>query len=230
MFSKWIFIYHSVALLAIYLQSCEGKTIHLDFVEHLEECMEYEDMHEYEKCYHIKIAEACVRLNCSAQGESDCYVDSNGTSCVCRNGYIHDNLTNKCVDIDECSHYGSCSQGCLNSAGSHQCVCASGFVLSIDQRTCKVANKFAALLLFSSSDAIRAVSLISDYTYPVKENIAQAVGTSYDGEYVYWTEVQLHSESIVRSRLNGSEMEVGNGRPSAGIAKLINKSDSLRFW
>lgn len=38
-------------------------------------------------------------------------------------------------DIDECQR-GVCSQGCVNSIGSYNCSCFTGYSLSSDQTTC----------------------------------------------------------------------------------------------
>ena len=41
------------------------------------------------------------------------------------------------IDINECiANTDGCDQGCLNTIGSFQCTCDSGYVLSSDQRTC----------------------------------------------------------------------------------------------
>ncbi|KAF7696870.1 epidermal growth factor-like protein 7 [Silurus meridionalis] len=40
------------------------------------------------------------------------------------------------IDVDECKVAHGCSQQCMNSAGSYQCVCADGFRLAEDRRSC----------------------------------------------------------------------------------------------
>ncbi|KAK3555214.1 hypothetical protein QTP86_010464 [Hemibagrus guttatus] len=39
-------------------------------------------------------------------------------------------------DVDECKGAHGCSHQCMNSAGSYQCVCADGFRLAEDRRSC----------------------------------------------------------------------------------------------
>jgi len=41
------------------------------------------------------------------------------------------------TDIDECLEYNDCHQMCLNTDGSYQCNCNTGFVLTVDNRTCE---------------------------------------------------------------------------------------------
>ncbi|XP_060791709.1 epidermal growth factor-like protein 7 isoform X2 [Neoarius graeffei] len=40
------------------------------------------------------------------------------------------------IDVDECKGAHGCSHQCMNSAGSYQCVCADGFRLAQDRRSC----------------------------------------------------------------------------------------------
>lgn len=40
------------------------------------------------------------------------------------------------LDVDECKGAHGCSHQCMNSAGSYQCVCADGFRLAQDRRSC----------------------------------------------------------------------------------------------
>ena len=41
------------------------------------------------------------------------------------------------VDIDECMEYNDCHQICVNTDGSYQYSCNTGFVLTMDNRTCE---------------------------------------------------------------------------------------------
>ena len=41
------------------------------------------------------------------------------------------------ADVDECLvSNGGCNQTCMNTYGSHQCLCETGFTLSADNRNC----------------------------------------------------------------------------------------------
>lgn len=44
--------------------------------------------------------------------------------------------------------------------------------------------------------------------YVVHEDLDRVVGLSYDGVYVYWTGIMAGEESIVRSKEDGSHMEI----------------------
>lgn len=53
--------------------------------------------------------------------------DQNG-NCICRQGYMRDDRSEKCVDVDECSKL-SCGTNalCKNLPGSYECQCPTGF-------------------------------------------------------------------------------------------------------
>lgn len=48
----------------------------------------------------------------------------------------------------------------------------------------------------------------------VAENLNQVIGVSYDGSHVYWTDISAQVESIMKSKKDGSELQV---RVSHGI-------------
>lgn len=54
---------------------------------------------------------------------------------------MEDGLT--CADIDECEGQssGMCSQLCINSPGSYQCDCHSGYIMEADGHHCKITGK-----------------------------------------------------------------------------------------
>lgn len=52
------------------------------------------------------------------------------------------------------------------------------------------------------------VGLKSDHRSIVTDKVRQVVGLSFDGHFVYWTNVALNTESIVKARQDGTKMEV----------------------
>lgn len=43
----------------------------------------------------------------------------------------------------------------------------------------------------------------------VADNLNQVIGITYDGEYVYWTDISVQVESIMRANSDGSDIQVG---------------------
>lgn len=42
----------------------------------------------------------------------------------------------------------------------------------------------------------------------VAENLNQVIGICYDGENVYWTDISVQVESIMKAKTDGTEMQV----------------------
>ncbi|WAR23702.1 MLP-like protein [Mya arenaria] len=84
--------------------------------------------------------DGCASSPCSlGRTCSDIYNHSAGGSSYtcggCPNGYIVDN--NNCADINECqTNVSVCEQDCVNTDGSFQCSCNSGYRLSGNRRSC----------------------------------------------------------------------------------------------
>ncbi|XP_028318745.1 collagen and calcium-binding EGF domain-containing protein 1 isoform X2 [Gouania willdenowi] len=78
--------------------------------------------------------------------------------CTCYAGYRYDRERHRnrekpyCLDIDECANRNmtTCSQICINTAGSYRCDCEKGFFLEEDGKTCTKGER--ALNLFGKSD------------------------------------------------------------------------------
>ncbi|XP_059618932.1 putative vitellogenin receptor isoform X2 [Phlebotomus argentipes] len=144
----------------------------------------------------------CDKLNCPRR----CKVYPNGPQCLCPNGYYYDVHSNTCEDINECDIFGHCSQGCINSKGSYQCTCVDGFRLKSDNRTCVVSSG-DALMLYTTQRSIRGYHLKSQVQTVVAMNMSLVIGVSYDGHWVFWTDLSLKAERIMRARDDGSQRE-----------------------
>lgn len=161
---------------------------------------------ESQKCQESKDTRACNTFGCPTK--SNCVLRPSGPTCLCKQGFKFNETNKQCEDINECLIYGICSQGCSNTEGSYKCFCAPQFRLLEDNRTCEATGDKEALLIYAGHRAVNAVALKSKHMYPIAENLNQVIGTSYDGRYVYWTDISLHIESITRSKIDGSQTEV----------------------
>lgn len=111
-------------------------------------------------------------------------------------------------DINECMEFGTCSQGCYNTIGSYKCSCAPGYKLQYDNRSCEVTGQTEPLLLFAASKTVNWFSLRTKHLRRIAEDMHQVIGICYDGEYVYWTDISVQVESIMKAKSNGSEIKV----------------------
>ena len=72
----------------------------------------------------------CIKGQCNeaiCSGDKVC-VAPNKMTCKCHDGYQLDDFNN-CIDIDECSELTTCDEKavCINSHGSYNCTCKTGF-------------------------------------------------------------------------------------------------------
>lgn len=131
-----------------------------------------------------------------------------GPECICPKGFRHSLLEDVCVDIDEClEQYGACSQTCINAPGTYRCTCDEGYTLREDNRTCE-AHGEEALLLYTTQVTVMGVNLRSKRVYTVAKNLTKVIGVSYNGEHIYWTNIQNEGESIVKANPDGSQQEI----------------------
>lgn len=69
-------------------------------------------------------------------------------------------------------------------------------------------GKTGALLLYAASTSINWFALKSNHMKRVAKNLNQAIGISYDGEFMYWTNILVESESLMRAKIDSSEVMV----------------------
>ncbi|XP_053543616.1 epidermal growth factor-like protein 7 isoform X2 [Ictalurus punctatus] len=74
-------------------------------------------------CNHALCVQACLNGgSCTRPNHCACAFGWTGRYCQ--------------IDVDECKGAHGCSHHCINSAGSYHCVCADGFRLAEDRRSC----------------------------------------------------------------------------------------------
>ncbi|XP_059222428.1 putative vitellogenin receptor isoform X2 [Stomoxys calcitrans] len=131
-----------------------------------------------------------------------------GAECICPKGFKHSKRDDLCVDIDECvEQYGVCSQMCVNTPGRYRCLCDEGYRLREDNHTCEAVGE-EALLLYTTQVTVMGVHLRSRRVYTVAKNLTKVIGVAYNGEHIYWTNIQNEAESIVRANPDGSQQEI----------------------
>lgn len=158
------------------------------------------------ECLHYDNNTACPVGTCTSNAE--CFIVPSGPVCICPKGFKYNLISRKCEDIDECQQYGICSQGCTNTIGSYRCTCVKKFKLLKDQKTCETTSGTEPLLLFAGKKSISAVKLTSRHQYVITEQLHQVIGVTYDGHYIYWTDIALNTESIMKAKEDGTQIEV----------------------
>lgn len=87
-------------------------------------------------------------------------------------------------------------------------MCAPGFRLRRNKHKCKALGRTDPLLLYAASRSVNWFMLKSKRMKQVANNLNQVVGITYDGAHIYWTDISIQVESVMRSKLDGSEKEV----------------------
>lgn len=64
------------------------------------------------------------------------------------------------------------------------------------------------MLLFAGKSSVNGIILSNKRQFVVTEQTLQVIGVSYDGRFVYWTDIGRKSESLVKAREDGSQMQV----------------------
>ena len=108
-------------------------------------------------------------------------------------------------DINECLQWDICSQRCINTPGSYKCECVKKFKLNNDSQTCQVSDGKEGLMVFAARSSIFMVTLTSRHSSEIKSNNDRVVGVTYDGTFIYWTDVFITKESIKKAREDGTE-------------------------
>ncbi|KAJ6637160.1 putative vitellogenin receptor [Pseudolycoriella hygida] len=148
---------------------------------------------------------ACESNYCPRDAE--CYIWPTGPVCICPKGFFYNAHQKVCEDIDECQTHGICSQLCTNTPGSYNCSCVPRFRLKNDRKTCESISHTEPTLLYAGKKSINMVYLRSGHETVITEKVRQVIGVSSDGHFIYWTNVALNTESIVKAREDGSKME-----------------------
>ncbi|KAL3836533.1 hypothetical protein ACJMK2_021957, partial [Sinanodonta woodiana] len=74
----------------------------------------------------------CKETNIPCSGKKNVCLNTPGSHrCLCEDGYVRDNSSADCMDLNECNDttLNDCDQICINTDGSYMCSCNKGFAL-----------------------------------------------------------------------------------------------------
>ncbi|KAH8384977.1 hypothetical protein KR093_003920, partial [Drosophila rubida] len=164
-----------------------------------------------------------VKPDCSSTkcplGASCHMLPTSGPECFCRAGFRLMTSKQQCEDINECEERNDlCSQRCENNSGGFNCACDAGYQLGTsNNRTCHAIDidNRPPLLLYTTQVSVVGIRLnnrqsasLRNHVFTIASNLSKVIGVAYDGEHIYWTNIQHEVESIVRARADGSNAEI----------------------
>ncbi|XP_064556763.1 vitellogenin receptor Yl isoform X2 [Drosophila montana] len=169
-------------------------------------------------------SESCrAKPDCSTKkcppGASCHMMPASGPECFCPDGFRLLKFKDKCEDINECQERDDlCSQRCENTSGGYRCACDAGYELDAsNNHTCHAldigSGKQSALLLYTTQVTVMGMHLTQqthqrNHVFSVATNLSKVIGVAFDGDHIYWTNIQNEAESIVRARADGSMAEI----------------------
>ncbi|XP_037739600.1 prolow-density lipoprotein receptor-related protein 1 isoform X1 [Chelonia mydas] len=146
--------------------------------------------------------------------EAKCVQSQTAVYCTCRSGFQKAPDKNTCQDINECSTFGTCSQLCNNTKGSHVCSCARNFMKT--HHTCKAEGSEQQILYIADDNKIRSMYPFNpnsayEPAFQGDENVRiDAMDIYVKGNKIYWT--NWHTGKISYRELPSSAASTASNR------------------
>ncbi|XP_028972428.1 growth arrest-specific protein 6 isoform X2 [Esox lucius] len=115
-------------------------------------------------------------------------VNREGThDCLCETGYVYDNNTKTCLDVNECEQ-SVCEEECVNTPGSFRCFCDGrhGMKLSQDLRSCQNITTCVSLTMKRNSRSLYLGRMFSGVPV-VRLRFRRKVQTGFSAEFDFRT-------------------------------------------
>uniref|UniRef100_H9H785 LDL receptor related protein 1 n=1 Tax=Monodelphis domestica TaxID=13616 RepID=H9H785_MONDO len=163
-----------------------------------------EDGSDEEGCSPDPKLSSCAGNGSVCGDEARCVQSPKAVYCACRPGFHTVPGQRGCQDINECLRFGTCSQLCNNTKGSHLCSCARNFMKV--HNTCKAEGSEYQVLYIADDNEIR--SLFPGHPNSAYEQAFQgdesvridAMDVHVKAGRVYWTNWHTGTISFRRMR------------------------------
>eukprot|EP00079_Xenopus_tropicalis_P012610 XP_002939758.2 PREDICTED: prolow-density lipoprotein receptor-related protein 1 [Xenopus tropicalis] len=179
------------------------------------------DGSDEESCYPDLKINGCHGNSTICGEEMKCVHTQTTVYCTCQNGFQKIPGSNACKDINECLTFGTCSQICNNTKGSHMCTCAKNFIKSTNH-SCK-ADGSNQVLYIADDNEIRSLYPFNpnsayEQAFRGDENVRiDAMDVYVKGNKIFWSNWhtgkisyrELHSTSSTSSNRNKRQIDEG---------------------
>jgi low density lipoprotein-related protein 2 len=155
-------------------------------------------------CVYNIASTKCIALNC----EHKCVPSLEGGSCTCQEGYkVYTNDSRSCIDKDECSEWGYCSQNCENSKGSFKCSCVKGYKLEKDGKICTAEEQ--AVLYFVHHQNIFRLHPSSNDKKELLLNTTSGSGLDFhfQRKLLFWSDLETRKIYSIKIQENSANFE-----------------------
>ncbi|KFQ87662.1 Low-density lipoprotein receptor-related protein 1, partial [Phoenicopterus ruber ruber] len=164
--------------------------------------------------------------------EAQCIQSQSTTYCMCRRGFQKVPDKNSCQDINECLRFGTCSQLCNNTKGSHVCSCAKNFMKT--DNMCKAEGSEHQILYIADDNKIRSMYPFNpnsayEPAFQGDENVRiDAMDIYVKGNKIYWTNWhtgrisyrELPASSAASTASNRNRRQIDGGVTHLNISGL----------
>uniref|UniRef100_A0A8C8ANT8 LDL receptor related protein 1 n=1 Tax=Otus sunia TaxID=257818 RepID=A0A8C8ANT8_9STRI len=149
------------------------------------------DGSDEQSCSHDHKSYDCMINTTMCGDEAQCIQSQSTTYCTCRRGFQKVPDKNSCQDVNECLRFGTCSQLCNNTKGSHVCSCAKNFMKT--DNMCKAEGSEHQILYIADDNKIRSMYPFNpnsayEPAFQGDENVRiDAMDIYVKGNKIYWT-------------------------------------------
>uniref|UniRef100_A0A8B9CK99 LDL receptor related protein 1 n=89 Tax=Aves TaxID=8782 RepID=A0A8B9CK99_9AVES len=190
------------------------------------------DGSDEKSCSHDHKSYDCMTNTTMCGDEAQCIQSQPTSYCTCRRGFQKVPDKNSCQDVNECLRFGTCSQLCNNTKGSHVCSCAKNFMKT--DNMCKAEGSEHQILYIADDNKIRSMYPFNpnsayEPAFQGDENVRiDAMDIYVKGNKIYWTNwhtgrisyCELPASSAASTASNRNRRQIDGGVTHLNISGL----------